>query len=96
MFDLPVDTKESRRDYTRFRRALLDEGFMMLQFSVYARFCEDEESSKKFRRRIKNELPPDGQVRVISITDKQFAKMDVYYGKNTDSVEQPPSQLMLF
>ena len=38
MFDLPVETQQNRRDYARFRKALLKDGFMMLQFSVYARY----------------------------------------------------------
>ena len=45
MFDLPVETKDNRRDYVRFRRVLLKDGFMMLQFSVYARYIPSEEAA---------------------------------------------------
>jgi len=96
MFDLPVDTDDARREYTRFRKKLLNNGFLMLQFSVYARFCESEEASETYRNRIKGVLPPDGQVRIVAITDKQFARMDVFYGKRRTDVECPPEQLMLF
>ena len=30
MFDLPVDTKRARKEYTRFRKALISQGFLML------------------------------------------------------------------
>lgn len=30
LFDLPVETKELRREYVSFRKALLREGFVML------------------------------------------------------------------
>ena len=45
MFDLPVETLENKRNYTRFRKALLKDGFMMLQFSIYARFLPSEEAA---------------------------------------------------
>lgn len=96
MFDLPVVSKSERRQYTRFRTTLLRAGFTMLQFSVYARHCASEESSDAIRDSIRAALPPDGQVRLLSITDKQFGKMEVFFGKKRKQVEDPPAQLMLF
>lgn len=96
MFDLPVDTKKARRDYTRFRKALLADGFSMLQYSVYARYCPGEEASRVHYRRARIALPPDGQVRLLFVTDRQFGKMEVYYGKNRKPAEAPPPQMMLF
>lgn len=96
MFDLPVLEKEERRQYAQFRKALLTEGFTMLQFSVYARHCASEESSEAIRARVRQVLPPAGQVRVLGVTDRQFGKMEVYFGKNRKPSEEPPSQLMLF
>jgi len=96
MFDLPVDTKAARRQYVKFRNYLLSEGFSMLQYSVYARYCACEERTEGFRRRIRLELPPDGEVRLLSVTDRQFGKMEVYYGKSRQSAEKKPQQIMLF
>lgn len=96
MFDLPVDTKEARRDYTRFRKALLREGFMMLQYSVYARYFNTSEDSDIHRARVQAALPPDGQVRLLAITDHQFGKMEVFLGRARQQAEDPPPQLMLF
>ena len=96
MFDLPVNSQAARRRYTRFRKGLLADGFSMLQFSVYARYCPDEESTKAFRRRIRAALPDAGQVRVLALTDRQYAKMEVYFGKKRQPVEDKPAQLMLF
>jgi len=96
MFDLPVDDKEARREYTQFRKALLKEGFVMLQFSVYARYCGSEERTDLFRKRLRRALPPDGQVRLIAVTDHQFGKMDVFHGKRLHLAEKPPEQLLLF
>jgi len=94
MFDLPVKTKAARRQYTRFRKALIKEGFSMLQFSVYARYCPSEEASEAHRRRIGGLLPPEGQVRLLSVTDRQFGKMAIFQGKSRAPVEEPPRQLL--
>jgi len=96
MFDLPVDTRAARREYTRFRKTLLVEGFCMLQYSVYARYCPSEEAGIAHRRCIQGVLPPHGQVRLLTVTDRQFGKMEVFYGKSRQPVEEPPAQLMLF
>ena len=96
MFDLPVTTPRARQEYTQFRKALLKEGFSMLQFSVYARYCPSEEASAAHRRRIRRKLPPGGQVRLLSVTEMQFKRMDVFHGKNRASAEEPPPQLLLF
>ncbi|MBI5866815.1 MAG: CRISPR-associated endonuclease Cas2 [candidate division Zixibacteria bacterium] len=96
MFDLPVDTRAARRNYTRFRKDLLREGFHMLQFSVYARFCGCEERAHVIRTRVHAVLPPDGQVRFVMITDRQFGKMEVYEGKTRAETEKPPPQLSFF
>jgi CRISPR-associated protein Cas2 len=96
MFDLPIETKEMRREYARFRTFLLSQGFSMLQLSVYARHCPSEESGEGIRRRVGESVPPHGQVRLLLVTDRQFGKMEVYFGKNRRPAEEPPSQLMLF
>ena len=96
MFDLPVGTKQARREYTRFRKTLIANGFTMLQFSVYARYCASEEGSTVYRNAVAGSLPPHGQVRLLSVTDRQFGKMAVFFGKSREPVEDPPIQLLLF
>src|SRR5271168_271437 len=81
MFDLPTDTEEARRAYTKFRQALLEDGFLMLQFSVYTRHCASYEDLEVHEKRVRNSLPPDGEVRLLQFTDKQFQKQLVFYGK---------------
>ncbi len=96
MFDLPVTTKDLRRQYARFRKGLLSRGFTMLQFSVYARHCASEDFAKGVRDDVRGVLPPHGQVRLLAITDRQFGKMEVYFGKKRNRTEDPPTQFMLF
>ncbi len=96
MFDLPVDTKKARRAYTQFRKSLLKDGFAQMQYSVYVRHCASEENAAVHIARVEAALPPDGEVRLLAITDKQFERMRVFWGKVRKRAETPPRQLELF
>jgi len=96
MFDLPTKTRQERKRYTQFRKKLLSEGFQKMQYSVYARYCDDERRTEMFRRRLEKELPPAGEVRLLAVTDRQYAKMEVFFGKARKPTEEPPAQLLLF
>ncbi|MEP3478436.1 MAG: CRISPR-associated endonuclease Cas2 [Fuerstiella sp.] len=96
MFDLPVKTKEEKRAYTRFRTLLLKEGFSKMQFSIYARFCGSEEVAETHRERLRRVLPKDGHIRLLAVTDRQFGKMEVFYGRKRGKTESKPDQLQLF
>jgi CRISPR-associated protein Cas2 len=96
MFDLPVTTPQARKRYAEFRKLLIQQGFSMLQYSVYARYCASEEAAVAYRGRIRASLPPEGYVRVLAVTDRQFGKMESYIGEMSQTLEEPPSQLMFF
>lgn len=96
MFDLPVDTKSARRAYTRFRKELLEDGFTMMQFSVYIRHCASLDNAELHVSRLGAMVPAKGEVRFLVITDNQFARIRVYFGKNREKVAPAPAQLQLF
>ncbi|MCA3019482.1 MAG: CRISPR-associated endonuclease Cas2 [Rhodocyclaceae bacterium] len=79
-FDLPVVKKEDRRAYTVFRRFLLNDGYDMLQFSVYGRILNGADAEQKHMQRLIQNLPPEGSVRVLTVTEKQFASMRLLVG----------------
>ena len=81
MFDLPVDTKEARFEYRKFVKSLKLDGYDRMQFSVYVRFCASEENAAVHRKHVAASVPPDGEVRLLQITDKQFERIQVYCGK---------------
>lgn len=96
MFDLPVDTKKARKDYADFRKNLVQDGFTMIQYSVYIRHCASEENAQVHAKRVQSFLPPDGEVRLLIITDKQFERMQIFWGKMRKPTPPPPAQLELF
>lgn len=96
LFDLPTDTRKARRQYALFRRLLLDDGFQMMQYSVYVRHCASQENADVHVQRVERNLPPDGEVRILTITDKQFERMRIFWGKLRTSPQPPPRQLEFF
>ena len=84
-FDLPVKSKNERRAATRFRNFLLNDGYHMIQYSVYARGCNGMDAVAKHRARIKLNLPENGSIRLLVITEKQFEAIDILLGKLTEA-----------
>ena len=80
LFDLPVVSKADRRAYTLFRRFLLNDGYDMIQFSIYGRIVNGNDALDKHMKRLVNNLPPDGSVRCLSVTEKQYAGMKLLVG----------------
>lgn len=95
-FDLPTETKKERQIYARFRKELQRDGFSMFQFSIYLRHCSSRENADVHVRRVKNFLPPKGHIGIITVTDKQFGTMELFYGKAEKALPNTPQQLELF
>lgn len=79
-FDLPVTTRAERRAYTVFRRFLLNDGYDMIQFSVYGRILNGNDAEAKHMKRLVDNLPPAGSIRCLTVTEKQFASMKLLVG----------------
>jgi len=96
MFDLPTDTPKARKAYVRFRKDLLDDGFTMMQYSVYSRHCASIENAEVHVKRMGAVVPSQGEVRFLTITDNQFGRIKAYVGKKRQPTPRSPSQLQLF
>lgn len=96
MFDLPTDTPLARRAYAAFRKGLLGDGFSMMQYSVYMRHCASQENAEVHYKRVQSILPDDGEVRLITITDAQFARMQIFLGRRRKTPVAAPAQVEMF
>jgi len=96
LFDLPVETKLQRYNYSRFRKFLLKDGFDMLQFSVYIRPCTSYESVEVHTKRIVNNMPDEGKISIMTVTDKQFENIKHYWGATQAKLPSFPRQLEMF
>lgn len=94
MFDLPTDTSMDRRHYRWFRKFLIDEGFIMMQESVYTKICLNMHSVNKVELNIQKNRPPKGIVQVMNVTEKQFASMKLVVGE-VDTVNVQSDERMI-
>ena len=83
MFDLPVETEKERRSYRIFRKALMKEGFVMMQYSVYVRVCPSREYANRLEKRVAKIVPPKGNVRLLCVTEKQYEDMKLLVGSKS-------------
>lgn len=81
LYDLPTETRAQRNACAHFRKRLLESGFSMFQFSAYIRHVASSESAEVQKRRVKSLMPEEGAIGILEITDKQFEKMEIYYGR---------------
>ena len=95
-FDLPVLTKQQRKQATQFRKALEKDGFTMMQFSVYVRHCPSKENMEVHVKRVRLALPAAGQVSILSVTDKQYGEIKNYLGAVEKAKPEMPRQLKFF
>lgn len=84
MFDLPTDTKEARKRYTRFRNTLFKTGFSQLQFSVYIRHCATMANAEAVVAKVGPHAPAKGHVIFFFLTDKQYGMTREFFGSKRE------------
>ena len=95
-FDLPVMTKNERKSASRFRQHLLGLGFHMVQFSVYSKVCPSKEKVERLIKKISYQLPQNGKIDLLTVTDKQFGNIVSFRGKYDEKLPKTNQQLLLF
>lgn len=87
-FDLPTETAKERRNYSKFRKMLIDEGFIMMQESVYSKLALNNSVVNSIKEKINKNKPPKGIVQLLIITEKQFSEIEYIVGeKNTEILD---------
>lgn len=96
LFDMPVQTKDELREYRKFRDYIMDDGFMMLQYSVYVRYCPNDSDATKHIDRVLKKQPKYGNVRILKVTENQFSAMIVVAGEKSEQEQCVGSEQLLF
>lgn len=96
IFDLPVITPSQRKQANGFRLDLLDLGFSKWQLSVYAKLCSSKPYLNTLISKIKQCLPPQGDVELIMITDSQYERIITFQKRINVGKKKNPQQLELF
>ena len=95
-FDLPTETPEDKKNYTRFRKFLIREGFIMLQYSVYTKLAINKTVAKQICNRLKQNKPKSGSIAVMEITEKQFADIEWISGGKQSNILDTTDRLTIY
>lgn len=93
-FDLPVETSKNRRDYTKFHKFLEKNGFIMMQKSVYSKLVINNVVSSAVKNKVYENLPPEGVVELLEITENQFSRIEYLVGKSDSDTEDSTDRLI--
>ena len=75
-FDLPTETAKDKKTYSKFRKFLIKEGFVMMQESVYVKLVLNNSITNSIREKIERNKPAKGLIQSLIITEKQFNSME--------------------
>ena len=95
MFDLPTLTSSDLKEYRKFRKYLIQSGFMMLQESVYIKLVQNSSVAITVTENVKKNKPPDGLVQALGITEKQFSKMEIVVGESKKDIIDSDERLVI-
>jgi len=95
MFDLPTETSMDRRHYRWFRKFLINEGFVMMQESIYTKICINAHAVDKVEAAIQRNKPPKGIVQIMIVTERQFADMRLVVGDATTDAVQTDERMVV-
>lgn len=96
MYDLPVITEKDKKIYGKFRRFLLNDGYIMVQYSIYSRICKNHDDITKHINRIRQNTPEKGNVRLIQVTENQYNNMLLLTGNKVDDELISNESLIVF
>ena len=94
MFDMPTETVDERKAYRKFRKFLINEGFIMHQFSVYSKLLLNNSASNAMLDRLKANNPKKGNITLLTVTEKQFARMIYLNGQRDDNIGNTDSRIV--
>lgn len=94
MFDMPTESVEERKAYRKFRKFLLSEGFIMHQFSIYSKLLLNNSANKAMIDRLQANNPKKGNITLLTVTEKQFARMIYLNGERDMSVANSDKRLV--
>ena len=94
-FDLPVESTPQRKEYSKFRKFLLKEGFIMMQKSVYSKVTLNASSSDLVIQNIRTHTPPEGVVQILKITEKQYQGIEYLIGEPQKEIVDSQQRLVI-
>lgn len=68
---------------------------MQLQYSVYSRFSLNQNQCQSVENLVKKAVPKEGLVQILSITEKQYSKMQYLIGEEKTQMINDDRRLII-
>ena len=95
LFDLPMVSAQERRIYSKFRKYLLKNGFLMMQESVYTKLALNATVANAIMERVRDNKPPQGLIQMLTVTERQFARMELVLGEYRTEIIDDERRLVI-
>lgn len=86
LFDLPTLSYTDQKNYRKFHKFLINEGFIQMQESVYSKICLNLGQNGFLCERIRKNAPNSGLIQVLTITEKQYSNIELIVGEKQTKV----------
>ena len=94
-FDLPTETVSDKRNYRKFRKLLIENGFIMMQESVYCKLVLNASAQESISSLIRKNRPPSGIVQILTVTEKQFSHIEYITGEHQSDIIDTSERLVI-
>lgn len=94
-FDLPVGTVSERREYARFRKGLIRDGFLMMQESVYCKLALNPTAANRIMDAVRDRKPAAGLIQMLVVTEKQYSRMEFVLGEYRSEIIDNEERLVI-
>lgn len=95
-FDLSTITYKDKKEYRRFRKLLINEGFIMMQESVYYKLALNPSIVTSVKNKLEKGKPKEGLIQILTVTEKQFSGMDTIVGGISTNKLDTTKRLVIF
>lgn len=95
MFDLPTETSTDKRNYRKFRKFLIKNGYSMMQYSVYSKIILNRTVLNYQKIKLKQNAPSKGYVDVLIVTENQYANIETIIGDKERTIQENSTKRML-
>ncbi|MDO4401235.1 MAG: CRISPR-associated endonuclease Cas2 [Coriobacteriia bacterium] len=96
LVDMPVGTRHERKVRREFLELLFSQGFSELQDSVYGRIAESRSSAAACKKRLRQNAPELGTVRLFVMTEAQFRDGKLLAGTESPQEREVGAALDIF
>ena len=83
----PTNRRGTKAEYTNLRKYLMKDGYLRIAPDVFMRITANRKTAQKHFTRLQNHAPTTGNVRIIRLTEKQYANI-TYLAGGPDIQEQ--------